>query len=104
MASRYDNRSEKEAGLVKQPSEKDTITEKWKTEQKEKATTGNRGTGATYASLYESLASQESKKQEPFFNRTMVFTSFLLVMIFLTAVANLVLNLRQLNATPGMFS
>ena len=104
MASRYDNRSEKEVGFVKQPSEEDTITEKWKTEQKEKATTGTQGTGATYASLYESLASQESQKQEPFFNRTMVFTSFLLVLIFLTAAANLVLNLRQLNLSPGMFS
>ena len=105
MASLYDNRSEKKVGFEKQPSEKDTITEKWTTEQKEKATTGNRGTEAAYPSFYESLLSQEAQKQEPFFNRMMYYSkSILLVLIFLTAAASLALNLSQLNLPSGMFS
>ena len=98
MTSRYYNRLEKEVGFEKQPSEK------WKTELKQKATTGNRGTEAAYPSLYESLLSQEVQKQEPFFNRLMYLRSILLVLIFLTAAASLALNLSQLNLPSGMLS
>ena len=102
MASRCANRSEKEAGFDKQPSEKDTVIEKWKAEQKEKTTAENRGTEAAYESLYESLASQEAQQKEPLFNRMMYLASFLLVLIFLTAVASLAINLSQLNLSSGM--
>ena len=59
--------------------------------------------GADYESLYESLTGHKSKQEKSVFHGMLYLMSFLLVLVFLTAVASLALSLTRFKMSPGMF-
>lgn len=110
MTSLTENRSVNENAADKKCSEKYTAIENQKTQNDlaqggdcQKNSLGFNNSKAGYKSLYESLIGYKTQQEKSVFRGMMYLASFLLVLIFLTAVASLALSLAQFNMSPGMF-
>ena len=110
MTSQKENRSVNETVVDKKCSEKYTALENQKTKNDlaqggvcQKNSVGSNNSKAGYETLYESLANNKTQQGKSVFRGMMYVMSFLLVLVFLTAVASLALSLAQFNMSPGMF-
>lgn len=110
MTSLNENRLVNETAFDKKCSEKYTAMENQKTKNDlaqrgvcQTNSVDSNNSKADYESLYESLMGHKTQQEKSVFHGKMYLKSFLLLLVFLTAVSSLALSLAQFNMSPGMF-